>query len=81
MVVHVAFQAGRLAERRGATSVDLFDPDALTSVLPASSEVAIVSPVVLPEEVRACSGQVRRDAARNRATPLRVLEAMANVGE
>jgi len=108
VVVNLAFEAGRLAEQRCWTSVDLFDPDALNSVLPRSGEVsvlapaetlslqaardvaflsasgksvAVVSPVVLTEEVHACSGQVRRDAAKNRATPLRVLEVMANVGE
>ncbi len=108
MVVNLAFQAGHLAERRGCTSVDLVDPDALTSVLPGSGEVivlapaetlslqhardvaalsasrksvAVVSPVVLTEVVRAWSGQVRWAAARNPATPLSVLEAMANVGE
>lgn len=65
MVVNLALRAGRLAERRGWTSVDLVDPDVLTCVT---------------EEVRAWSGQVRW-AAENPATTSRVLEAMANVGE
>lgn len=80
MGVNLAFEAGRLAERRGWPSVELVDPDSLASVLPgpgavivlapegtfqvqharevaalhaSGKSVAVVSPVVLAEDVRA----------------------------
>lgn len=45
MVVNLAFEAGRLAERRGWTSVDLVEPEGLNSVLPGAGEVIVLAPV------------------------------------